>query len=115
MVFSGFLFNPVLYAVLPTKISSLIKETQERTSSSFSLLLMIFTSVSLKATTEFVVPRSIPIAFFIFKYYNFVMLLCGMEKLHSFPNFGLWVGLCDLQMCAMCVGFPNCPEGQKRV
>jgi len=37
------------------------------------------------------------------------------QKLHSFANFGLWVGLCDLQMCAMCVGFPNCPEGQKRV
>ena len=36
-------------------------------------------------------------------------------RLHSFANFGLWVGLCDLQMCAMCVGFLNCPEGQKCV
>lgn len=26
-------------------------------------------------------------------------------KLHSFANFGLWVSQCDLQMCAMCVGF----------
>ncbi len=35
--------------------------------------------------------------------------------MHSFANFGLRGGLCDLQMCAMCVGFPNCPEGQKWV
>jgi hypothetical protein len=39
---------------------------------------------------------------------------CAKDRLHSFANFGLWVSLCDLQMCAMCVGFPNCPEGQKR-
>jgi len=37
------------------------------------------------------------------------------QKLHSFANFGLCFGMWDLQMCAMCVGFPNCPEGQKRV
>jgi hypothetical protein len=37
------------------------------------------------------------------------------QKLHSFANFGLRVGLCDLQMCATCVGIPNCPSGQKRV
>jgi len=36
------------------------------------------------------------------------------QKLHSFANFGLWVSLCDLHMCAMYVGFPNCPEGQKQ-
>ena len=36
------------------------------------------------------------------------------KKLHSFANFGLWVSLCDLQMCAMCEGIPICPEGQKR-
>jgi hypothetical protein len=38
----------------------------------------------------------------------------GRQKVHSFANFGLWVSPWDLQMCAMCVGFPNCPEGQKR-
>ena len=29
------------------------------------------------------------------------------EELHSFAIFGLWVSLCDLQMCAMYVGFPG--------
>lgn len=32
-------------------------------------------------------------------------------KMHSFANFGRRVGMCDMQMCAMSAGFPNCPEG----
>lgn len=42
------------------------------------------------------------------------MKLKGRE-IALFCKFQLWVSPCDLQMCAMCVGFPNCPKGQKRV
>ena len=40
-----------------------------------------------------------------------ILLFCELDKLHFFANFGLWVGLCDLQtrlrngqVCAMCAG-----------
>jgi len=36
-----------------------------------------------------------------------------LVKLHSFANFGVWVGVCDLQMCAMYVGYPNCTKGRR--
>lgn len=36
------------------------------------------------------------------------------RELQFFANFGLWDGLCDLQICAMCVGFPDCSKGRKR-
>jgi len=41
------------------------------------------------------------------------LLIAGWQKLYSFANFSRWGGLCDFQMCAMCVRFPNCPEGQE--
>jgi hypothetical protein len=34
------------------------------------------------------------------------IIFCALAKLHSFASFGLRVGLCGLQMCAMC----GCPE-----
>jgi len=40
---------------------------------------------------------------------------CTNCQIELFCKFWYVGWLCDLQMCLMCVAYPNCPSGQKRV
>ena len=53
--------------------------------------------------------------YILFSYHTLFSIIFSGLAWYSFVIFGLRVSLCDLQMCAMCVGFPKWTEGQRRV